>query len=141
MTQSLASHRRIYPAFHFVAIPILITNLMLTVYWVVKSPSLATGWAVVLGIALLIVAFLTRINPIKVQDRLIRLEERLRLAVLLPGPLRSRIPELTEDQLAGLRFAADGEIPVLVERTLAEKLNRKAIKQAIQVWRPDYWRV
>jgi hypothetical protein len=65
----------------------------------------------------------------------------LRLSQLLSDPLRSRIPELTEDQLIGLRFASDAEVPKLVERTLKEKLSRKEIKKAIRNWRPDYWRV
>jgi hypothetical protein len=71
----------------------------------------------------------------------IRLEERLRLTQLLPDPLRSRIPELTEGQLVALRFASDAEIPKLVERTLKENLSSADIKKAIQTWRPDYWRV
>jgi hypothetical protein len=83
----------------------------------------------------------TRTNALKVQDRVIRLEERLRLSTLLPEPLRLRIPELTEDQLVALRFASDGEVSKLVDRALKEKLSRKEIKKSIQSWRPDYWRV
>lgn len=96
---------------------------------------------IVLAVALLTLALKTRLYALKVQDRVIRLEERLRLTQLLAEPLRSRIPELTEDQLVGLRFASDAEIPKLVERALNEKLNRGQIKKAIQNWRPDYWRV
>jgi hypothetical protein len=76
-----------------------------------------------------------------VQDRVIRLEEQLRLTMLLPAPLRVRIPELTEGQLIALRFASDGEVAKLTERALSEKLSRADIKKAIQTWRPDYWRV
>jgi hypothetical protein len=78
---------------------------------------------------------------LKVQDRVIRLEERLRLATLLPEPLRMRIPELTERQLVAIRFAQDAEVPLIVETTLKEKLEPKQIKDLIQNWRPDYWRV
>jgi hypothetical protein len=94
-----------------------------------------------LALAFLILALKVRFYALRLQDRIIRLEERLRLTQLLSEPLRSRIPELTEDQLCGLRFASDAEIPKLVERALNEKLSRADIKKAIQTWRPDYWRV
>ncbi|HXP41918.1 MAG TPA: DUF6526 family protein, partial [Candidatus Acidoferrales bacterium] len=78
---------------------------------------------------------------LRVQDRVICLEERLRLTTLSPEPLRSRLPELTERQLIALRFSSDAEAPSLAERALTEKLAPRDIKQAIQTWRPDYWRV
>ena len=96
---------------------------------------------VMLAVAVLTLVFKVRLYSLKVQDRVIRLEERLRLTQLLQEPLRSRIPELTEDQLCGLRFASDAEVAKLAERALNEKLSRADIKKAIKTWRPDYWRV
>ena len=100
-----------------------------------------SAWLILFAAAMLVVTFRERTCAIKVQDRSIRLEERLRLATLLSEPLRSRIGELTESQLIGLRFASDAEIPALVEETLTKQLTRDNIKKAIKNWRPDYWRV
>jgi ATP phosphoribosyltransferase len=105
------------------------------------SKATARPFRIVLAVALLTLVLKVRLYSLKLQDRIIRLEERLRLTQLLSEPLRSRIPELTEGQLCGLRFASDAEVPKLAERALNEKLTRKDIKQAIQNWRPDYWRV
>ncbi len=140
-TQSYSSYKRRQPVFHFFITPVLITNLIIVIVYLALHPGLAAAWLLVLSIALLLLAFLTRINPNKVQDRLIRLEERLRLTALLPEHLKSRVPELTEKQLIALRFASDAEIPQLVEATLKENLSPKDIKQRIQNWRPDFFRV
>jgi hypothetical protein len=139
--QSFSHHSRRHLPFHFFIIPVLLTNLIVTIVYLVRHPSLLPGWLVILSIALLTLAFLVRINPLKVQDRLIRLEEQLRMNTLLPGPLRERIPELTEKQLVALRFASDEEIARLVEETLQNNLSPKDIKKKIEKWRPDYFRV
>lgn len=139
--QSFANYKRRQPLFHFFVVPVLITNLIVVIVYLVLHPGLLTAWLLILSTALLMLAFLSRINPIKVQDRLIRLEEHLRLAALLSEPARPRISELTERQLIALRFASDAEIPQLVEETLRDKLGPKEIRKRIQNWRPDCFRV
>jgi hypothetical protein len=96
---------------------------------------------VIFSIAILVVTMKARLYATKLQDRIIRMEERQRLYALLPETLRARIGELSEAQLVGLRFASDAELPGLVEETLAKKLSRAQIKKSIKVWRPDYFRV
>jgi len=96
---------------------------------------------IVLCIVLFALLVRARSYPLKVQDRIIRLEEQLRLNTVLADPLRRRIPELTEDQLIGLRFASDDELNSLVLTTLDHKLSRKQIKEKIQNWRPDHYRI
>ena len=146
--QSLANHARWDPPFHFFILPIFALGLILSLIHFFAHIThgdmrdhIHSFLLILLALALLTLMLKVRFYSIKVQDRVIRLEERLRLTQLLQEPLRSRIPELTEGQLCGLRFASDAEVPKLVERALNEKLSRADIKKAIQHWRPDYWRV
>jgi hypothetical protein len=146
--QTFANHTRFDPLFHFFLIPVFAVGVVLSLYHFFRHFAHRDShgnfhaflW-IVLALALLTLVFKVRLYSLKVQDRVIRLEERLRLMQLLSEPLRSRIPDLTEDQLCGLRFASDAEVPKLVERALTERLSRKQIKQEIQNWRPDYWRI
>jgi hypothetical protein len=146
--QTYANHTRLDPPFHFFLGPVFILGLILSLihfFYHLRESDLRDNihsfLLIVLAVAMITLVLKVRLYSLKVQDRIIRLEERLRLTQLLSDPLRSRIPELTEDQLIGLRFASDAEVPRLVERALNEKLKRKDIKKAIQNWRPDYWRV
>jgi hypothetical protein len=139
--QTLANHGRLDPLFHIVALPVFgLTAIAATIHFLWR-PSAHSAAFFVLSVAALIAIFKIRLYPLKVQDRVIRLEERMRLSMLLPEPLRTRIPELTEGQLIALRFASDAELPDLVGRAVNEKLSQADIKKAIKVWRPDYWRV
>jgi Family of unknown function (DUF6526) len=139
--QSFAHHARYDPPFHFFVVPVFVAAVVWSIAHLVRHLGLHSAGLSVFLIAALLAVFQTRVNALKVQDRVIRLEERLRLAAILPSPLQARIPELTEDQLVGLRFASDGELAKLAERALNEKLSRADIKKSIQSWRPDYWRV
>jgi Family of unknown function (DUF6526) len=146
--QNFANHTRLDPLFHLFLLPVFGLGVVLSLIHLSAHltesdfrENFHAFLLVILAVALLVAVFKIRLYALKVQDRVIRLEERLRLTQLLSEPLRSRIPELTEDQLCGLRFASDAEVPKLVERALNEKLSRKDIKKAIQNWRPDYWRV
>jgi hypothetical protein len=148
MPQTYANHTRFDPPFHFFLAPVFVLGLILALVHFFAHLSHSdfrdnfhAGLIILLALAMLTMLFKIRLYALKVQDRVIRLEERLRLTQLLPEPLRSRISELTVDQLCGLRFASDAELPKLAERALNEKLSRKDIKQAIKTWRPDYWRV
>jgi hypothetical protein len=139
--QSYANHARLDPTFHFVLAPLAIMSVVLSVIVFTRHPSLLSTLWVVLAIALLMNAAKTRTYALQVQDRLIRLEERLRLSLLLPEAAQPRIAELKESQLIGLRFASDAELPALAMRALNEGLTQKQIKASIQVWRPDTFRV
>jgi hypothetical protein len=138
--QTLANHGKFDPLFHFFLVPVLIACFIASIVLLFHGINALRIWFAVLSLAAFLLCFKTRVYALKVQDRVIRLEERLRLSALLPETLRMRIPELTEQQLIALRFAADAEVPSLVEKILRDHLEPKAIKKAIENWRPDYWR-
>jgi hypothetical protein len=139
--QNLANHARLDPWFHFFLLPVFGLSVIAALAYLIRHPGLPAAAFFVVSIAALVAVSKIRLYALKVQDRVIRLEERQRLALLLPEPMRSRIPEFTERQLIALRFASDAELPGLGERTLAQNLAPGDIKKSIQNWRPDYWRV
>jgi cellulose synthase/poly-beta-1,6-N-acetylglucosamine synthase-like glycosyltransferase len=139
--QTFANHSRLDPLFHFVAAPIFLLAALGGLIHLIWRPSYHSASFFVIAVAAVIALTKSRLYALKVQDRVIRLEERLRLSALCSEAFRPHILELTEDQLIGLRFASDAEVCSLAERALKEKLSRADIKKAIQNWRPDYWRV
>ena len=139
--QDLDHHARFHPAFHFILAPILAVNLIIAIVQLVRHFNFHNGWVLVLSLALFVLFLLVRQYPLKVQDRVIRLEERLRLQALAPAEWHTQIYRLSEDQLIALRFAGDDEVVALAKQALEEHLNRKQIKQRIRSWRPDEWRV
>jgi hypothetical protein len=140
-TQTFKNHSRLVPLYHGVAMPILLVNLFWTTYRAFTRPSWDTAIAALLGAALCILIVFARGFALTVQDRVIRLEMRLRMRELLPADLVPRIPEFTVGQLVALRFASDRELPALARRVLDERLqDRKAIKQLIREWQADHLR-
>ena len=117
-------------------------NFIYSVYRLVRSGlSLGAIIYLLVAAAFLVFAVFARRFALTVQDRVIRLEERLRFERLLPGDLKPRIGEFTVDQLIALRFAGDAELPALARKVLDEKLaDRKAIKQLVKNWKPDHLR-
>jgi uncharacterized protein DUF6526 len=139
--QNFSNHARYDPLFHFFALPVFAITLIAAIVHLVRWPGLCSAWLLVVVLAATVLTVKVRMYPLKVQDRVIRLEERLRLATLVDPAFRPRIGELTEAQLVALRFASDAELPALAVRALNEKLPAIEIKKAIQHWRPDNWRV
>jgi len=140
--QDLKNHARFVPMFHMFVLPVLMVNIGWRIYQLVKlGLSFATVFNILLAVAFFLLALNARLFAMTVQDRVIRLEMRLRLAQVLPPEMRSRIPEFTIGQLVALRFASDAELPGLARKVLDEKLiDRKAIKQLIGNWQGDYLR-
>ena len=139
-TQSLKNHARLDPPFLVLAF-VLLVNLIYSIVNLVQHLSFRSGWFVVLSFAVVILYLRVRQYPLKVQDRVIRLEERLRLQALAPAEWHAQIYRLTEDQLIALRFASDDEVPALAKQALEENLNRRQIKERVRNWRADEWRV
>jgi len=139
--QSYKNHVRFLPPFHFFVIPVLLLNFLNEARHLYLGPSRHTIWAVVVAAALLTLGFLARIQALSVQDRVIRLEERLRMRQLLPADMQPQIDALSARQMVALRFASDAELADLVREVTAGKLTTsKDIKQRVKNWRPDWLR-
>src|SRR5438874_2630094 len=141
-TQTYATHRRWVPYFHFFALPVLGLNVLVQIYFLYRHFSVWGIWNLLVAGALAALVVATRSMATTAQDRIIRLEETLRLQRCLPADMRGRIGELTPSQLIGLRFCADEEVPELTRAVLGGELKgREAIKRRIKNWRPDTFRV
>ena len=140
--QTYANHTRWHAPFHYFAAPVIVTNLVVAVVQLVRDPGLDTGWWVVVSAALVVVTGLVRANPLRAQDRVIRLEESLRYYQLLPEELAVRAASLKPSQVVALRFAPDEELEGLVREVLDGRLTKPdEIKRAIKGWRADTFRV
>jgi hypothetical protein len=146
--QSFKKHARFDSPYHLILFTALVVNLAVSLSFALEIHKFGLNhwlvyaeWLVLLSIAVFIPVLRIRTYPLKVQDRVIRLEERLRLQALAPSEWHAQIYNLTEDQLIGLRFASDDEVVELAKQALDQKLNRKQIKERIKEWRPDNWRV
>src|ERR1041384_1124508 len=141
-TQTFATHTRFHPWFHFFAFPIIALNFLFPRYMGSRHPVPLAIWNAIVSFALVVIALLTRFYGLRNQDRIIRLEERVRLQSLLPDDLRARIPELHMGDLIALRFCSDEEVADAVRAVLAGELKgKKAIKEQVKNWRPDYHRL
>lgn len=140
--QTYVSHARYFPPIHFFASPILAINALWALVEFFKAPAVGTGRAALVALALAVLVVAARVMALRVQDRVIRLEETLRLERLLGAERRFDIEKLTLKQLIGLRFAPDPEVPHLVERIQGGELQTDDdVKRAIQHWRADFLRV
>jgi len=139
--QSYSNHARWLAPWHFFAIPILLSNAVVEIVRFVSTPTPLQAWVAIVAIALVTAIVFARWMPLRVQDRLILLEETLRLERLLPDRTRE-VEHLTRDQLIGVRFASDAEVPHLLDRMVAgELVTRGDVKRAVQHWRADHQRV
>lgn len=136
--QNFANHRRIVPLYHVGIFGVLAINLIWRLIQLVRWPSWPALLELAVAVALLGLSFYVRIFALTVQDRIIRLEMRLRLKEILPADLKGRINDLTRDQFVALRFASDAEMPDLMREVLTNNIgNRDEIKRRIKTWVPD----
>ncbi len=139
--QNYGNHVRWFPPWHFVAMPILGVNFLLALKSLIQLPSVATGWSALLALTIVVAFMLCRWMPLRVQDRVIRLEEMLRLERLMPGRY-TEFERLSLPQLLALRFASDAEVPHMVDRILSGEIRSgDEIKRAVQHWRADHQRI
>ena len=139
--QTLANHAKFVPLYHFVLTAILVVNLGWRGWLLFTDFSFASVMGVLMAVAFILMLLYLRIFPLQAQDRVIRLEEQMRMGRLLPDDLKARVGEIRRRQMIALRFASDDELADRVREALDEKLSEKDIKQRIQTWRPDYHRL
>ena len=140
-TQSFENHRKFVPGFVFGVLTIFAVNLVASVVRLVRFPGVDSAINTLTAVGLVLCGIYARRFALVVQDRVIRLEMRLRLERLLPADLRGRIAEFSVDQLVSLRFAGDAELPELARKVLDGKIeDRKAIKQMVRDWQADWLR-
>lgn len=139
--QNYKNHARWLPAYHFFVLPVLLVNMANAIRHIVQNPTLSTVFAFVVSVALLMLGFLSRVMALTVQDRVIRMEMRMRLRQVLPPDLHSHINGLSHRQLVALRFASDAELPDLVRDVTAGTLTTpKDIKLRVKSWQADWLR-
>ena len=140
-SQSFENHVKLVPFFHGFVLPVFAANLLWTAYRLVSSPSADSAIHLLLAAALIVMGFYTRVFALRVQDRVIRLEMRLRMRELLPAELHPRITEYTPGQLVAMRFASDAELPTIAAQVLRDNLqDKKSIKRLIKEWQADHLR-
>ena len=136
--QTYQTHRKFVPLFHYVTLPILLVNMLIAGYYAVRAPGLPSVWALLMGVALFLGALFGRAFALAAQDRVIRLEERMRMREILPPELKARIGEFSRAQLIALRFASDAELPELAAAVLRDNLQKRDdIKKLVKQWRTD----
>ena len=141
-SQYLHNHRRWNPLYHFIALPIFLLNFGVATWQAVGDHGVWNLWQFVVSLGFVAGLLAARGMALVVQDRIIRLEMRLRLREVLPAALAPRAGQLTKRQLVALRFAGDAELPALVERCLkGELVSRRAIKREVRDWQADWLRV
>lgn len=139
--QSYGNHRKFVPLYHYLAAGLVLIFFGTSIWRLIKQPSLGQTINLGMAAALILVFFYARATAMAVQDRVIRLEERLRLRDLAGSEVGGRIDEFTTVQLIGLRFASDAELPGLARKVLDESItDRNTIKKMVQDWRPDHAR-
>ena len=139
--QSYENHAKFIPVFHYIALPLLLVNFFGALFRVTQEISFYTLNDVGLAISLIVVAVFTRLFALKAQDRVIRLEEQIRMQTFLPDALKAHVGRLTMGQIVALRFASDEELADLTQEALDQNTSPNALKQAVKNWRPDYDRV
>lgn len=142
--QNFKNHGRLDPPYHYFVVVVLLANVILKIVHAFQDlphHPITSIWRVLFAITLLLLAFKARSYPLAAQDRVIRLEEQLRFAALLPPDDLAQTSKLSIAQIVALRFVSDAELPHVVHRALTENLTPKQIKATIKDWRGDYTRV